>query len=200
MTLLIIRHGESEADLLGVHEGRADFELTGRGRRQAQAMAEYVRDNYNVSAIYCSTLRRAYETAGILSAAVGVSVKPDERLMEFNNGLIAGMTRAEALEKYPPVAELPLHASVYEQESALEFRFRADCMLSQILSENDPEATVAVVTHGGMIVQLYRSLLRLPTDSDVFFATGDTGIHEWYMQKHRRVVIKSNYTDHTAGI
>ena len=31
MRLLIIRHGESQADLLNVHEGRADFELTDRG-------------------------------------------------------------------------------------------------------------------------------------------------------------------------
>ncbi len=40
MKLLIIRHGESEADLLDVHEGRADYPLTERGHRQAQAMAE----------------------------------------------------------------------------------------------------------------------------------------------------------------
>jgi 2,3-bisphosphoglycerate-dependent phosphoglycerate mutase len=33
MEILLIRHGESEADLLQVHEGRADFELTDRGRR-----------------------------------------------------------------------------------------------------------------------------------------------------------------------
>ena len=31
MILLLIRHGESEADILNVHEGRADFELTPRG-------------------------------------------------------------------------------------------------------------------------------------------------------------------------
>ena len=30
MLLIIIRHGESEADILRVHEGRADFELTER--------------------------------------------------------------------------------------------------------------------------------------------------------------------------
>lgn len=28
MQILLIRHGESEADILNVHEGRADFELT----------------------------------------------------------------------------------------------------------------------------------------------------------------------------
>ncbi len=31
MKLLLIRHGESETDLLDVHEGRADFALTERG-------------------------------------------------------------------------------------------------------------------------------------------------------------------------
>lgn len=30
MQILLIRHGESEADILHVHEGRADFELTGQ--------------------------------------------------------------------------------------------------------------------------------------------------------------------------
>ena len=35
MRLLLIRHGESEADILDVHEGCADFELTERGHRQA---------------------------------------------------------------------------------------------------------------------------------------------------------------------
>lgn len=35
MKLLIVRHGESEADILQVHEGRADFELTEKGHKQA---------------------------------------------------------------------------------------------------------------------------------------------------------------------
>ena len=43
MRLLIIRHGESQADLLNVHEGRADFELTDRGHQQAQAMSKWVK-------------------------------------------------------------------------------------------------------------------------------------------------------------
>jgi len=200
MRILIIRHGESEADLSGVHEGRADFSLTERGHRQAEAMARYVTENYPLSAIYCSTLKRAYQTAAHLSDASGIPLTPDERLMEFNNGLIAGLDRAAAAEKYPQVENLPLHASVYEQESVLEFRFRADYMLSKILSETDPDGTAAVVTHGGMVNQLYRAFLRLPVDSDIRFVTGDTGIHEWIITKDRRVIVKANMTAHTAGI
>ena len=63
MKLLVIRHGESEADLLDVHEGRADFSLTERGHSQAEAMAEYVANNYNITKIYASTLTSAKQTA-----------------------------------------------------------------------------------------------------------------------------------------
>ena len=41
MELLIVKHGQSEADLLGVHEGRADFPLTKLGELQASAMAQH---------------------------------------------------------------------------------------------------------------------------------------------------------------
>ena len=200
MELLIIRHGESEADILKVHEGRADFELTARGHAQANAMAAFVRRNYSLSAIYCSTLKRAFQTASCLSEATGIPLLPQDMLMEFNNGLLAGLDHETVLAKYPYVDNLPIHASVYGQESALEFRFRADYMLSKILSENKEDATVAVVTHGGMINQLYRSFLRLPADSDIGFATGDTGIHIWRILKDRRVIVKANLTEHTAHI
>lgn len=86
---LIIRHGESEADILDVHEGRADFELTGRGRRQAEAMSEYVSQHYHIARIYHSPLKRAAQTAPHLAASTQAPLVPDEHLMEFNNGLLA---------------------------------------------------------------------------------------------------------------
>ena len=125
MRLLVIRHGESEADILDVHEGRADFELTERGHRQAEAMSEYVSQNYQIARIYHSTLKRAVQTAGHLAFKTQVPLIPDEHLMEFNNGLIAGLERSVVKEKYPWV-DVPVHSSVYEQESMLEFRYRAD--------------------------------------------------------------------------
>ena len=200
MKLLVIRHGESEADILDVHEGRADFPLTERGHKQAEAMAMFVKDKFNISTIYCSTLKRAYQTATHLSETTGIPLIPDDKLMEFNNGLIAGLERAVAHEKYPLVENLPVHAAVYEQESMLEFRFRADYILSKIISDTAPDSTVAIVTHGGMVNQLYGSFLRLPIDSDIFFGTGDTGIHSWYLDEKRRCVLMANYTDHTKDI
>ncbi|MDE7282995.1 MAG: histidine phosphatase family protein [Lachnospiraceae bacterium] len=195
MKLLIIRHGESEADILDVHEGRADFELTERGHCQADAMSEYVRQNYQITKIYHSTLRRAKQTAEHLALKTQAPLIPDENLMEFNNGLIAGLKHSVVEEKYPQM-KVPVHSSVYEQESMLEFRYRAEYMLSKLMSENDDENTIAVVTHGGMINQLYRAFFKLPVEAEFAFCTGDTGIHEWIIKENSRILVKANFILH----
>lgn len=197
MNILIIRHGESEADILDVHEGRADFSLTDRGREQAGKMADFVAKYYSIDKIYASTLKRAQETAGFLAEKTGLEVWKEPLLMEFNNGLIAGMGRDEAQKKYPR-KNLPIHKSAYEQESVLEFRYRADYILSELLSANPDDSTIAVVSHGGMINQLYHAFLRLPVTPGIYFPTSDTGIHEWQIYKHDRRVLRANSTVHLA--
>lgn len=199
MRLLIVRHGESEADILRVHEGRADFELTEKGHMQAQALAKYVKEKYKVEKIYASSLKRARQTAQHVSDAIGVSIEVDELLMEFNNGLLAGLSFEEAAKKYPYIPDLPVHESVYGQESKLEFRHRAEIVLSKIISENRDDATVLVVTHGGMINQLYRAFLKLPIQSEIAFCTGDTGMHEWDIMDNQQRIVTANRMEHLAN-
>ncbi len=200
MKLLVIRHGESEADLLDVHEGRADFALTERGHKQAEALANYVAENYNISKIYASTLTRAKQTAGHLSNRTGIPIVFDENLMEFNNGLLAGLPRAVVREKYPEVPDLPIDQAVYGQKSQVEFRQRAENALSRVISESQADETIAIVSHGGMINQLYRSLFEMPIDCKFFFNTADTGIHIWSLTNTERRVVKANFDEHTKGI
>jgi len=200
MKLLVIRHGESEADLLDVHEGRADFALTERGHRQAEAMANYIADNYNISQIYASTLTRAKQTAQHLSDKTGIPIVFNEDLMEFDNGLLAGLPRAVVREKYPEIPDLPIDKAVYGQESQVEFRQRAENALAKIISESQPDETIAVVSHGGIINQLYRSFFSMPVNCIYFFNTADTGIHIWSLTDSERRVIKANFDEHTKGI
>jgi len=200
MKLLVIRHGQSKADILNVHEGRADFELTELGIRQAQAMANWVAREYDVKRIYSSPLKRARQTAEQLAKIVGLEVQEETDLMEFNNGLLAGLTRAEANEKYPRVPGLPLHAAVYGQESALEFRFRAERVISRIIAENADDSTIAIFSHGGTINRLYQAFVRLSVDTDVSWSTGDTGIHEWHILPGLRRIIMSNSLTHLDGV
>ena len=203
MTLLVIRHGESEADILNVHEGRADFELTERGHKQAEAMAEYVAKNFQLDKIYASTLKRAGQTAQHLSERTGAGIIPDENLMEFNNGLLAGLSYEEADRLYPEIKDLPVDQAVYGQESKVDFRSRAVKALNRIFTENDRddrESVIAIVTHGGMINQLYGALFHTPIGENSFFCTSDTGIHIWEITARGNYVIKANVDAHAEDL
>ena len=200
MIILVIRHGESEADNLDVHEGRADFELTQKGHQQAAAMAKYVAKNYQLSRIYASTLKRAVQTAKHLSDETKLASEFDPDLMEFNNGLLAGLSREDAERLYPPIENLPIDQAVYGQESMVEFRSRAVNALQRVLLENGSESVIAIVTHGGIVNQLYGALLHLPIGENCFFRTADTGIHIWEITEHGSYVIKANMDDHISVI
>ena len=163
-------------------------------------MAEYVAANYHVDRIYASTLTRAMQTARHLSDATGVPIRPEHDLMEFNNGLLAGLPHKEATEKYPRIPDLPPDQAVYVQESLVNFRDRAEKMLTKILAEAANNETIAVVTHGGTINQLYHAFLKLPVKDGMFFSTADTGIHELIFEQTERRVARSNYDAHTKDI
>jgi 2,3-bisphosphoglycerate-dependent phosphoglycerate mutase len=192
----MIRHGQSEADILNVFEGRADFNLTELGYKQAALMAEWVNKYMNINKIISSPLKRAKQTAEQLSALTNISLEYDDGLMEWQNGLIAGLTYKEANEKYPlPFEKFP-HTAVYEQESNIEFRARAETVLSKIIYENPPESKIAVISHGGMINMLFRSFLELPIKTNISISTGDTGIHHWKIEEMERSIIFLNRMYH----
>ncbi|MDU4891241.1 MAG: histidine phosphatase family protein [Clostridium sp.] len=200
MYILIIRHGQSEADILNVHEGRADFPLTNLGIKQATVMAEALSSNYKISKIYSSPLLRAKETAQSLSKATHAPITFEDNLMEFNNGLLAGLSREEANEKYPePEVRYP-HTALYGMESMINFRSRAEAILSKIIAENNPYSTIAIVAHGGIINMLLRSFLELPLNSSIFFSTGDTGVHLLQINNFHRRLVYSNNTEHIKHI
>lgn len=196
MELLVIRHGQSEADILKIIEGRADFNLTELGLHQAALMAEWVNSYMGISKIISSPLKRAKQTAEKLSAVTNITLEFDDDLMEWKNGLIAGLTQAEADERYPlPDKKFP-HTAVYEQESMIEFRSRTEIALSRIINENSSDSKIAIISHGGTINMLFRSFLELPISTNLSFTTGDTGIHHWQIKGSARKVIFTNRTFH----
>lgn len=201
MNLLVIRHGQSEADILEVMEGRADFNLTDLGKKQAQLMAEWISQKYKIYKIFSSPLKRASQTASILSEYTGVDVIYDDDLMEWQNGIIAGMQRDEARKKYPrPEIKYP-HTIVYEQESDIQFRMRAETALSKIIYENPANSVIAIISHGGLIGKLFDSFLRLPfTGVTTWIPNSDTGIHEWQIDGNNRGIIHVNLQDHLKSL
>lgn len=200
MEILLIRHGQSQADLEDRHEGRADFPLTALGERQARAAADWIKENYPPDLILTSTLQRARKTAEIIGEAVRASVQLEPTLMEWNNGLLAGLLRSEAALRFPlPEGGRKPHDTFAETESLIEFRARAEVFWSRFRHEYvEPQrhARIALVSHGGMINMLFHCYLALPVIGDVVFSTADTGIHLWTMTPQRRRIVFVNRLEH----
>ena len=199
MDILVIRHGQSEADILKVIEGRANFNLTELGHKQAEVMANWVKENYSINKIYSSPLNRAKQTAEYISKIFGIEIIFDDDLMEWKNGLIAGLTLEEANKKYPePIKHL--HTRVYEQESYIDFRMRAETIMSKIVNENKEDDKIAIISHGGMINMLFRCFIEVPMNNKISIKNSDTGIHYWKIKNGNKEIVFSNKNEHIINI
>ena len=85
-TLIIVRHGESEANGNKMFAGHLDIPLSQRGLQQAALTAAYIHGNYPVDAVYASDLQRAYQTALPIAEAFGLEVRKTEQLREVFAG------------------------------------------------------------------------------------------------------------------
>lgn len=93
--IILVRHGQTEANAAGLLQGHVDLPLTELGRRQAAAAATAVPPGARVVA---SPLRRAVETAELLTVALTVAREPievDERWIELDYGEYDGRPLGE---------------------------------------------------------------------------------------------------------
>jgi broad specificity phosphatase PhoE len=101
--ILLARHGETDHNAPPQRvQGWVDIPLNERGREQARALADAVRDT-GLAALYSSQLGRARETAEIVAGELGLRVVVDERLAESNRGRWEGRL-IEAIEREEPEA------------------------------------------------------------------------------------------------
>lgn len=87
-SLLLVRHGRTEANARGLLLGRADPSLDTLGRRQADAAAAALSSARfgPVHTIVSSPLRRAVETAAAIGEQLHAEVLLDEQLIELDYG------------------------------------------------------------------------------------------------------------------
>src|SRR4030042_3132739 len=108
--ITLLRHGESQGNFEGRHQGQADFPLTDLGRQQTKALVDRWKvENKTFDLIISSPLVRARETAEIIAAELKFSMELDPLWMERDNGLMAGVCAEEVPETPPPPDFIPPH-------------------------------------------------------------------------------------------
>lgn len=147
--VVLIRHGETPANLEQRWQGHADWELTDHGRSQARHLADTLPA---LAAIYSSPLRRAHDTALAVGSAQGTEVSVLDELKEIGFGEWENLTRAE-IEALDPIAMEQLRGGVDiirggSGETFTGVRDRMTAALQSIVDEHRGE-TIGVVSHGG---------------------------------------------------
>ena len=105
MKIYLIRHGQTTGDVENRYGGDYDDSLTELGVKQSEEVAEKLR-NKGIKKIYCSTRKRARETAEILCKKINAQLNFVGDLRERNNyGIVTGMIKEEAKKKHPKEVE-----------------------------------------------------------------------------------------------
>ena len=165
---LLIRHGQSQANLDHVFGGNTDYPLTALGHRQAEVTARFIADNYPVDAIYASPLSRAYSTAEHASTLLKLPVRTDHGLREIFAGAWEGQSFDElsscACEEYQNWMHDIGRVHCPGGESVAELAERVWDSICRIAREEDGK-TVLVVTHATPI----RTLQWRMTGEDISY-------------------------------
>ncbi|MFE4869445.1 histidine phosphatase family protein [Streptomyces sp. NPDC056682] len=141
----LVQHAEKQRQL-------GDPGLTVLGRQQAARTARHLQD-VGIGALFSSPLRRARETAQFIAAACGLQVQEDARLRE----------RMNWSDDAPIVDFLDDWAATvrdrdYMPRSGDSSRQAGDRFLACLTGLAGEPGPVAVVTHGGITVDLLRTL------------------------------------------
>jgi broad specificity phosphatase PhoE len=172
MKILLIRHGETTGDVEDRWGGSYDDHLTQKGREQLKETAQRVGDK-QIEIIFHSPLIRAKEAAEIIQDEIGCAIRSFRGLEERHYGVLTGLTKKEAEEKYPEAVEAhkdPMNTDP-EGESFEDFNQRVVEAFEKIRIE--PYETIAIVAHGGSLKRIL-SHINAPIPDSI----GDGGIVE----------------------
>ena len=167
--ILLLRHGQTDANASGTLQGHLPTPLNLTGIRQATRLAERLAAwRPPVSALVSSDLPRAAQTAGPIAAACGLPVTYGDEWRERGFGLLEGkpvgnraMWQVAGGEVDPPGAE-----------PSADFLVRVRSALLAVAADHRGLPCVAVVTHGGPI----RSVLKMLIDGRLAVTRGHAPI------------------------
>ena len=152
--LLLVRHGFSEANKEDLFAGFFDAPLDERGVFQAQVTAQYIQNNYKVSHVYASDLKRAYRTGEIVAACCGVGITGSKDLREIFGGEWEGKKFSTLIDLYPEDFPMwmtdPAKAHCTGGESVAQLAERTMRAIKEIALRH-PNEIVVVATHATVL-------------------------------------------------
>lgn len=161
--IYLIRHGATTLSTEDRFSGGTDVDLSQEGRWQAARLAERL-VGHNIAAVYCSPMRRALETAQIISKTCQLAPQPREGLREIHHGHWETMSRQDVEQQFPDEyaawEEDPFTFAPQGGETGLMVMARSLPVIREIVVSHSDQ-TVVVVSHKATIRLILSSLLGI---------------------------------------
>ena len=165
-TVYIVRHCEAEGNVKGVFQGKTDFDISEKGRKQLEKLSERFKD-IKLDVAYSSPLKRAYQTAEAALKYQKLYINCDERLAEINGGIMEGKPWGRLDELFPDEYHYwkedfsKFHAPHGESVSEVYNRVRKSFI--NITNENKGKS-IGIFSHGCAIRILMCYIKNIPLE------------------------------------
>lgn len=162
--IYLVRHGESEWNIIKKIQGHKDTQLTPKGLNQAKLLGKRLKeDNIKIDRIYSSDLTRAYKTAQIIAENLNLDVTPMKEFREISFGIWEGMTNDEIIKNYKKEQILwrnePEKLHVKGAETLEELQKRAMKGINKIIHQD--VKNILVVSHSATLKTIILGMLGI---------------------------------------
>lgn len=197
-TIYIVRHGQTEWNLLGKTQGHGNSDLTPKGIEQAELLADSM-TKYPIDYIYSSDLGRAYQTAEIIGNKLNIEVEKTEALREMNFGTWEGRIIKDIIEEDPELYKMwrnePHLAKIPQGETLSQIKERTDAFIKEI-NEKYNGKHIVLVTHSLCARIMLLSFLDSDVKNIYRINQANTALNIIELRDYGPVVMKMNDTTH----
>lgn len=176
MEILLTRHGQTQWNVLGKVQGKADIELNENGILQAEETGEILK-NENIDLIICSPLKRAKQTAEIINKNRNVPIIYDEDIIERDFGEFEGVNKKDFdFEGYWSYKQ---NKQYQKAENIRVFFARVYKFLDKIKVEYN-DKRILIVAHGGISIPVNCYFNGIPENDELLkLAIGNCAIAKY---------------------
>ena len=197
MKIIIVRHGETVGNNLGITQGQNHGKLSKLGLKQVEKLANYLK-NEKIDSVYCSDLNRCKESIIPLLRIIKINVNYTPLLRERGKGIFEGKPRKELIDwSKDNLGKVPEGG-----ESREDVDIRAKIFLDKNM-KNWKNKTVLIMTHGQTKLSLLNCLLVINIENQKFIEemAPNASISIVEIDKDKNLFIsKLHYTKHLGEL
>ena len=198
--LLLVRHGQTELSHENTFCGVTEAPLTTEGHRQAELLAEHLRQE-SIDAIYCSPQIRAQETAQPIARMLGIELQTQARLREMNFGQWERSVRTELARENPQALAAWERGSWMAQppggETQQEVIARVVPCVIDLLNKHTGQ-TILLVSHKSALRLLMGNMLNMSLPANRSLRLDPASISELRVTGDSTQLYRYNNTNHLA--